>query len=371
MHLLLWIELIGLKEGSVLFPHPHDIGKSQNGFYTRSCEYDWFLEKMKHLVFDILKKDKEEVTEKHIIGTHILRKTAYLFAIFGCRLYKGKKGNEPDEIDRSSILLSARHKDLKCITRYILDCTTIWAALKRTNSLDKHRVSEWESIHIQTHPTMQSIATECTRFQKPITVLASEYVYKTLGIDNRVPKSVTLYVDRAMRYVPDKTPHQELDSAITTLIPECSQREFRQLIEKATQERLRAALANIPPPATASSIHQMQQHQPQSSPPPPKKRLKTLDDLEKRNEYHKSKSAIEKLDILIKIQEEVGTDLTKLTNGAKRWYRRMQPILMCFQSCCSKNKSTFAQKYTAKSLGVTSFKCFQGIDHKFSTNNES
>jgi hypothetical protein len=131
MHLLLWIELIGLKEGSVLFPHPHDIGKSQNGFYTCSCEYDWFLEKMKHLVFDILKKDKEEVTEKHIIGTHILRKTAYLFAIFGCRLYKGKKGNEPDEIDRSSILLSARHKDLKCITRYILDCTTVvWTALK-------------------------------------------------------------------------------------------------------------------------------------------------------------------------------------------------------------------------------------------------
>jgi hypothetical protein len=143
--------------------------------------------------------------------------------------------------------------------------------------------------------------------------LASDYVYKKLGIDNRVMKSVALYVDWAMRYVPDKTPHQELDSAITKLIPECSQQEFRQLIEKATQERLRAALAHIPSPMpTTPSI---QQHQ-QSSPPPPK-RLKTLNDLEKRRKFQKSKSAIEKLDILIKTQEEVGTDLTKLTSGAK------------------------------------------------------
>lgn len=129
-HLLLWIELIGLRHGSVLFPHPDDIGKCPGGIYTQSCEYSWFLEKMKHLVFDILKKDKEKLTEKHIIGTHILCKTAYLFAIFGCHLYKGTKGNQPDEIDHSTILLSARHKDLKCITKYILDCTTVWAALK-------------------------------------------------------------------------------------------------------------------------------------------------------------------------------------------------------------------------------------------------
>jgi hypothetical protein len=364
-HLLLWIELIGFKGDSTLFPHPDDIGKCPGGVYTRSCEYNWILEKMKHLVFNILKKDKEQITENHIIGTHILRKTAYLFAIFGCHLYKGKKGNEPDEIDRSTILMSARHKDLKCITKYILDCTTVWAALKRTNSLDKHRVSAWESIHIQTHPTMQSIATECTRFQKPITGLASDYVYMTLGIDNRVPKSVALYVERAMQYVPDKTPHQELDSAIAKLIPECSQQEFRQLLEKATQERLRGALAHIPPPTqTAPSIQEQQQ----SSPPPPK-RLKTLNDLEKmRHKMQESKSAIEKLDILIKIQEEVGADLTKLTNGAKRWYRQVQLILICFQSCCAKNIITFLGKYTSKSLGVTSFKCFQGMDHKFSTN---
>jgi hypothetical protein len=170
-----------------------------------------------------------------------------------------------------------------------------------------------------------------------------------------------------MRYVPDKTPHQELDSAIAKLIPECSQQEFRQLLEKATQERLRAALAQVPPPMpTAPSIRQHEQ----SSPPPPK-RLKTPNDLEKRrHEIKESKSAIEKLEILIKIQEEVGADLTKLTNGAKRWYRRVQPILMCFQSCCGKNKHTFLEKYTAKNLQVTSFKCVHGKNHKFSTNDE-
>jgi hypothetical protein len=114
---------------------------------------------------------------------------------------------------------------------------------------------------------MQSIATECTRYQKPIIELASNYVYKTLGIDNRVPKSVALYIDRAMHYVPDTTPHQELDSAIAKLIPECSQQEFRQLVENATQERLRAAIANVPPPMqTAPSIRQHEQ----SSLPPPK-----------------------------------------------------------------------------------------------------
>lgn len=93
----------------------------------------------------------------------------------------------------------------------------------------------------------------------------------------------------------------------------------------------------------------------------------TLSDLEKkREEFQKNKSAMEKLEILIEIQEEVGADLTKLTNGAKRWYRRVQPILMCFQSCCGKDKSTFTETYTAKSLQVTSFECFQGTSHKFS-----
>jgi hypothetical protein len=369
-HILLWIELIGLKEDSVLFPHPEDIGKgTSSGVYTRPCDYNWFLEKMKHLVFDILKKDKEQVSASHIIGTHILRKTAYLFAIFGCLLYNLQKGkNQPDEIDKTTILLSARHRDLNCITKYVLDCTTVWAALKRMNSLDQHRVSAWESIHVQTHPTMQSIATECTRFQKPITELASDYVYNTLGIAKGVPRSVALFVDRAMRYVPDKTPHQELDSAITKLIPECSQQEFRRLVEKATQERLRAALTINPPPTPATpSVQQIEE----GCIPPPPKRAKTLNDLEKwRQQMKESKSALEKLDTLIAIQKEVGKDLSKLTSGAKRWYRRLQPMFMCFKTCCGEDKNKFARVYAGKTLQITNFTCFQEAQHKFSTNDE-
>jgi hypothetical protein len=365
-HVLLWIELIGLKEDSVLFPHPEDIRKGTGGVYTRPCDYNWFLEKMKHLVFDILKKDKEQVSARHIIGTHILRKTAYLFAIFGCLLYNLRKGNnQPDEIDKSTILLSARHRDLNCITRYVLDCTTVWTALKRMNSLDQHRVSAWESIHVQTHPTMQSIATECTRFQMPITELASNFVYKTLGIAKGVPKTVALLVDRAMRYMPDKTPHQELDSAITKLIPECSQEEFRRIVEKATQERLRAALTNNPPPMpTTPSIQRIEEG---CSPPPPK-RAKTLNDLEEgRQQMKESKSAVEKLDTLIEIKNAVGKDMSSLTSGAKRWYRRVQPIVICFNTCCGEDKTHFARVYAGKKLQVTNFTCFQNVNHKYST----
>jgi hypothetical protein len=363
-HLLVWISLAGIKSGSI-FPHPDDIGKDPhgNGHYERPCDYDWFLGHMKHLIFDILKKDREEVTMRHIIGTHVLRKTAYLFAIFGCRKYKGQKQNEVDEIDRSMILTSARHKDIKCIHKYVLDCGTIWSTLKRSKSFDKHQVSAWEPIHINTHTTMRTITTEFTAFQQPVTILASSFVSNTLKIHPNMPKTVSFYMDRAMAYIPDSTPKQELDSELNKFVPEDQQGKFQEIFENYVQERLRAAKfeAHHPPMNATTPARSI----PIQDEPSAKRRRVDKNDLEpKRSNVKKSESSKEQIESLLEIEEEVDGKLMKLTDGARRWYRRVKPILMCFETCCANNVECFSTKYPNK-LTFTKFTCWDGKVHQF------
>jgi hypothetical protein len=381
-HLLTWIKIAGIKDGGYLFPHPDNIGKGE-GVYEHHADYDWFLGWMKYLVFGILGKDKDKLSVVHIIGTHILRKTAYLFAVFGCKLFSVK--NDPskkdalatDPIDRSDILAGARHLDIKCIHRYVLDAGTLYSGFKRTGNLDEHRVSQWEPIHMSTHSSWEQCCTKSTRFQVPLTTLASKFAESDLGIipSMQVGKTVgqvlSLFTKQITMYRPDDTLQQKLESSLARHVKDDESRnELIQLFEKRFQERLRAA--NLPSSASAESPLLLQAcHQPGVGTihPPNPKRQKQENDLEIRKRFAAATVA-DKLDVLLKVEESMPSEFKNLTRGARRWYERTKPMLLCFADCCLKDKAAFLEKYKKNDLAISNFKCFRGEVHKWSSADE-
>ena len=75
--LLIYVKLAGLKNNSYLFP---DLtSRTLDGTYSKSYQYSDFLKQIKRLVVDCFGREEQDC----IFGTHVLRKTGYLFAVWG------------------------------------------------------------------------------------------------------------------------------------------------------------------------------------------------------------------------------------------------------------------------------------------------
>jgi hypothetical protein len=98
-----------------------------------------------------LKKDVESPEGKQmIIGTHMLRKTAFLFAHWGKCNYPEWRG-KLEEFDKASMLLDARYKDICSTKTYLGDSATLKALLKRINADDvTQKVGQYDPIFVKT-----------------------------------------------------------------------------------------------------------------------------------------------------------------------------------------------------------------------------
>ena len=79
--------------------------------------YSYFLRFLKNLAIDVLGRNVAD----HIFGTHILRKTGYLFAIWGVLRGCGDGKREPSDLMMTNIVTSAHHKSAGCVMAYALD----------------------------------------------------------------------------------------------------------------------------------------------------------------------------------------------------------------------------------------------------------
>jgi len=369
-HLLLWIELAGIRSGKV-FPHPEDIGKSPTGHYSRACDYDWFLAQVKFLVFSVLGKKKEEVSLQYIVGTHILRKTAYLFAFFGCSFFQGNADNEMenDPIDKSQILLSARHSDEQCIRTYSQDSGTMFVLIQKTGTWHNHRVSKWQPIRILNHHSAASITTGCTPYQRSLPELANVFARHILKIHPRLPRTVRVHIDAALAYNPKSSAEEDLQALIARVVPPEHHSVLLGKIGALSQSLVRESQVSVPaqpvgPPLPAEDA--ILANNPSNDEPPPK-RQRQLIDLEphRSNFTKKNTSSQSQLDLLLQMEAEVGGECKKLESGSRRFYRRAMEITLCFRACCSGDKICFISKYPDH-ISHTKFVCFDGKQHKFS-----
>ena len=123
---LSWIHISGLKSG-YLFPSPHSLLTMVGGVGSQPFDYDVFQRYFVDLCYTLIKRDG-------IFGSHSLRKTAYLLAVWG-------GGSDTD------IMLAARHSTEKDAAKYKQDASTL-LELQRRKGLSQGAISRWQPIRI-------------------------------------------------------------------------------------------------------------------------------------------------------------------------------------------------------------------------------
>ena len=178
-HILLYMRCCNISSKDVyLYP---DLKKKEMDVYV-PIQYKVILEKLKHYVSVILNRPTSNTT---IFGTHILRKTGYLFAIWGC--LNAMHGSPPKTASDSSvsllqlgsIMMSARHKKLTNAMLYARDAFTQWNYEQHNPHVNRidNRVGEWKSIYIAEKLQYATAAHCCNPFQDTIEGLAKHFVH--------------------------------------------------------------------------------------------------------------------------------------------------------------------------------------------------
>jgi integrase len=192
--LLLYISLSGITKGYI-FPSvlPSGVSTDDSGTEctgdkddpsTLHYQYPVFMSKMKDLLTRNLARD---MGVQDIFGTHILRKTAYLFAIFGMlRQYGGEVRNLHDLL-MTGIMDSARHVCIRNVKFYSRDAATRFEWDKAKRHRTENDVPDWRSIHISDTNVIRA-ATEGSRTeQQHLSKIALIYLTKFLGFSVQVP----------------------------------------------------------------------------------------------------------------------------------------------------------------------------------------
>ncbi|XXQ34134.1 Tyr recombinase domain-containing protein [Plasmodiophora brassicae] len=157
-HLLLWLSVSGITSG-YLFP-------KKKG--SSDCfDFTTFNNQLKKLLSDVVGRD-----DGRVWGTHTLRKTGYLLAIWG----KGELGQ---------IMLSARHKTVESAKRYYGSA----AAFLKMISLQKRSALltvdyTWEAIHMSDHRELVALN------ENPIGGLPDLFRHVRIFVENLVAQRV-------------------------------------------------------------------------------------------------------------------------------------------------------------------------------------
>jgi hypothetical protein len=145
------------------------------------------------------------------VGTHTLRKTGYLFAIWGTLKFNGHQtgtlvtARGLADIQFANILMSAHHASMSNASAFIKDSATTLAIQSKEGFAHQHAVGYWESIHISSVLNGESLTPYSQYYKKPIPELADYYILKKfkLPTDGTMSIKAILNVVLAVRPTSD------------------------------------------------------------------------------------------------------------------------------------------------------------------------
>lgn len=182
---LLWyIKTFNIQSG-YLFPSFAQLDDCyRNGIpvqcHTQPLSYDSFNSTLKKLIVGVLGKDKKLFT----VGSHTLRKTGYLFAVWG--YYEGQSNPQVDmpPLALAEISVNARHQSVKHAATYQRDAATLFRLSKEERNHRQNQVGPYQSTVLfpGSHGTG---VTPSTPYQKPLPLLAQWYYEVELGMGTR------------------------------------------------------------------------------------------------------------------------------------------------------------------------------------------
>lgn len=132
------------------------------------------------------------------VGTHTLRKTGFLFAVFGVlteykltgrRSQSGQALLQP--LDDSAICCAARHQHSTKTHAYYQDASTRFVEYQMDPQLaEENRVAPWQPNFVQNDITRKTFSLD-GKYDDSLEKLADDYVKKELNVDVEKVKNIT------------------------------------------------------------------------------------------------------------------------------------------------------------------------------------
>ena len=179
--------------------------------------------------------------EEGILGTHTLRKTGYLFALWGVLKDMGidrKVVMNPvlPEVHIANILGSARHSTIVNAATYQKDSATLWAYVRRGNFSALQNVSHWENILIVSMESLRIIILPTSKWVRPLPELSQYFVEVMLGTKSHKTVSYKHVLQLSLSIVPKI----EITSALQVLLSKCVSsdvsRQITEMFQRAVIE---------------------------------------------------------------------------------------------------------------------------------------
>lgn len=247
-HLLVYLAWSGIKSG-YMFPSRRDtdFGQSEGETPTAHVEQHWmysdWLTELRQKYLYVLKRP----VNRGSLGTHTLRKTGYLFAVWGVLRMLGVKTHErvmnmaklPD-LQLGNILKSARHKTLGNAATYQKDCHTQLCMVLRERYSEIHAVGSWDCCFIETLDTARTITLPSKPYQKPLPELAIFFVEKILDLKVERTTPVMYVIEVAKQQVAKLNPQNQLSALLDKSCSSTVKEEVTLLFESALKEEVEA-----------------------------------------------------------------------------------------------------------------------------------
>ena len=362
-HLLCYIRLAGVEDGYI-FPPPKELLKSVTGNYYEHYSYDDFLASLKSLVQNNLKRaDKKG----EIYGTHILRKTGYLFAIFGVLRGYAHETDSVSDLQMANILKSARHTSVANAQTYARDAMTLCSWNRRAAAgigPDTNSVSRWESIHIDTVGPFESQCAHMRMLQKSLPDVAGWYFQSVLKLHVDARLTPLQAVDAALKFGRQTVTEQQHHAFLRRQIPD------REAFEEAWamhQSVTKEAITTVTP-----ILHSPNDPTPgiptAAGMPPaaateeePKSKKRSHGDMSMpESTLLKDMTKLDKAAKMLEIYHQYkGVEKKSLTGSARKlYYGKIRPVALCVHTCFSDSVDDFCKAIDKLNNGGT-FSCSQ------------
>jgi len=196
------------------------------------------------VIFKVLQKNLEYDEDRMTVGTHTLRKTGFLFAVFGVLTEYNVTGRrsrtslpEIQPMEDSAICCAARHKATTKPHAYYQDAKTRFIEYQMDPQLaEENRVAPWKANFVQNETIRKTLSLD-GKYDDSIEKLADDYVKKELKVDVEKVKNVTiaqlllLSIKTNLTRKSDADEFNELTVALTDAEKEQLERHIERRIE--------------------------------------------------------------------------------------------------------------------------------------------
>jgi hypothetical protein len=346
-HLLLYLKLSGIRTG-YLFP-PYSVMKDK--MTTKASEtvldtsdhicYTTFLRRFKDLCKSAAPKRVQEGAK---FGTHTIRKTAYLLAIWG-------KG------DISDIMQSARHRTLRNALKYKRDSSYLLSVADANESVLLAMVPRFRTAYIADVQLGGAVVRSGEgRGSRPSTSLVT-----AADAFTKHQVSSDLHENIAMVCESFATPYNQRNDGQTGSLSESYTKLLSYLNEHLPSEKASHAsklLQNATQAASRAARVQCQNRaeertnraEESSTMLPPKRRRTDSrggdNDLPGRDVVRKQPNTAAKLEVMKELLRRTPEEMNELTEGARNFVLRvLKPIMTCLRDHCGDNVGRFVARW--------------------------